>query len=124
MTEGALFIGWGALIPGREIAALDVFKEAKTFYEGLLKKGEITTFEPVLLSHVGSPFYGFFLLRGDTTKLATLVNQDAFMHLTTKASLVCENIAVIPAFVGSAVSQIIDTYRTEINTLALQHQHV
>lgn len=124
MTEGALFIGWGSLIPGREIAALDVFKEAKTFYEELQKKGEIVTFEPVLLSHVGSPFYGFFLLRGDTAKLATLVSQDAFMRLTTKASLVCENIAVIPAFVGSAVSRIIDTYRTEINTLALQHQHV
>ena len=124
MKDGALFIGWGSPIAGREVAGLDVFKEAKAFYEGLLKRGEITGFEPVLLSHVGGPLYGFFLLRGETTKLAKLMTEDAFVQLSTKASLVCEKLTIIPAYVGDAVAKMIETYRTEVNTLALQHQHV
>jgi hypothetical protein len=124
MKEGALFIGWGSPIAGREIAGLDVFKEAKEFYEGLLKRGEITGFEPVLLSHVGGPLYGFFLLRGESTKLAKLITEDGFVRLSTKASLVCEKVAIVPAFVGDSVAKMIETYRTEVNTLALQHQHV
>jgi len=124
MVEGALFIGWGTPIVGRELASLDVFNEAKKFYDGLQKKGEITSFEPVLLSCVSGPLYGFFLLRGEPAKLANLITQDAFVKLSTKASLVCKNIAIMPAYIGTSLSKMIETYRTEVNTLALQHQHV
>lgn len=124
MTEGALFIGWGTPIPGRETAALEVFNEAKDFYDGLRKKGEITAFEPVLLSHVGGPIEGFFLLRGEPTKLAALSTLDSFIKLTTKASLVCENVTVVPAYIGTTVPKMLEMFRSEINTLALTHQHI
>lgn len=124
MADGALFIGWGAPIVGRELASLEVFQEAKQFYDGLIKRGEIVGYEPVVLSQVGGPLHGYFLLRGDPTRLANLTTQDAFLALTTKASLVCQSISVVPAFVGAAVTKMIDTFRTEVNTLALQHQHV
>lgn len=124
MPEGALFIGWGTPIPGRETSALEVFTEAKEFYEGLRKKGEITAVEPVLLSHVGGPIEGFFLLRGDPVKLATLTTQEAFLKLSTKAALVCKNLTIVPAHVGTTVPKMLEVFRSEINTLALTHQHV
>ena len=124
MQEGALFIAWGTPIPGRETAALDMFKEAKDYYEGLRKKGDILAFEPIILSHVGAPIEGFFLLRGEPAKLAALMTQDAFRRLSTKTALVCKNVMVVPAFVGTSVTTLLDTYRQEVNALALQHQHV
>lgn len=123
MSEGALFIGWGPLVTGRELAAIDLFQETKDFFEGLLKNREITAYEPILLAQVGGPFKGFFVVRGDAMKLNALTMQPDFRRLTTKATLVLENVAVLPAFIGAEVPKIIDTYRTEINTLALQHQH-
>jgi hypothetical protein len=124
MLDGALFIGWGAPIVGRETAGLDVFKAAKEFCEGLRKKNEITGFDTVLLSYVGGAYRGFFLLRGDSMKLANLITREDFVRLTTEASLVCENVTVAPAYVGDSVPQMIDTYRTAVNALALQHHHV
>lgn len=124
MQDGALFIGWGATIAGRETAALDVFNEAKEFYEGLKKTGEITDFEPVLLTHVGGPIEGFFLLYGDPAKLMTVATREDFVRLSTKASLVCKGLTIAPAYVGNAVPTMVETYRTVVNTLALQHQPV
>ena len=124
MTEGALFIAWGSSIPGRETAALDVFKEANDYFEGLRKKGDVLALEPIILSHVGGPIEGFFLLRGDPVKLATLTTQESFRRLTMKTALVCKNVMVVPAFVGTGVTALLETYRQEINALALQHQHV
>lgn len=124
MTEGALFIAWGAPFTGRETAALDLFKEVKEFNETLRKKNEINAFDSVLLSHTGGPYHGFFLLRGDPLKLAALIGREDFIRLATKASLVCEKLTITPAYVGETVPQMIETYRAAVNTLALQHQHV
>lgn len=124
MSEGALFVAWGPPLAGRETAALDLFQEVKDFNETLRKKNDIASFDSVLLSHTGGPYRGFFLLRGDPMKLAGLIGREEFIRLATKASLVCENLTITPAYVGEMVPQMIDTYRTAINTLALQHQHV
>lgn len=124
MSEGALFVAWGNPLAGRETAALDLFKEVKDFNETLRKKNEITGFDSVLLSYTGGPYRGFFILRGDPTKLAVLIGREDFIRLSTKASLICANLTIAPAYVGEMVPQMMETYRTEINTLALQHQHV
>lgn len=124
MPNGALFIGWGDPITGRETASLDMFREAKEFYDGLRKKGEIAEVEPVLLAHVGGPLRGFFLLHGDPAKLAALTIREDFLKLTAKASLVCKDLTIAPAYTDEAVPRVFEMYRTAINTLALQHQHV
>lgn len=124
MQEGALLIAWGAPIVGRETMGLEVFREAKDFNETLRKKNEITGFETVLLSYIPGIPRGFFLLRGEPTKLAAIVAREEFVQLTTKASLVCEDVTVVPAYVGDAAAKMIETYRTALNTLALQHQHI
>jgi len=124
MQETALFIAWGAPIVGREMVGLEVFKEAKEFNETLKKRNEITSFDTVLLDPIPGEFRGFFLLRGDPKKLSALIDREDFVQLTTKASLVCENFTIARAYVGDGVLKMVDTYRTAINTLALQHQHI
>ncbi len=65
MAMGALFIGWGAGVPGRERQGLQVFNEGLQYYAGLQQRREIESFEPVLLEPHGGDLYGFILIKGD-----------------------------------------------------------
>jgi hypothetical protein len=112
MKDGALFVGWGAPLPGREIFALEVFNEVKLFFEGLKKKNEITNFEPFLLSHYGGPLRGFFILRGEPIQLAALVTREDFIRLTEKAALAVKNLTIVPTFVGDGIPKLLETVRT------------
>ena len=42
MAKGALFVGWGALIPGREKAAKQVLGEAMQYLHRLEQEGNST----------------------------------------------------------------------------------
>jgi hypothetical protein len=121
MTDGALFVGWGAPHPGREILALDIYNEAKTFYEGLKKKGDITSFEPFVLALNGGPLRGFLILRGDPLKLANLTVREDFLRLAQKASIAIENLMIVPMFVGDAIPKMFDELRQTATLLVPQH---
>ncbi len=121
MTDGALFVGWGAPLPGREILALDIFKEVTQFYEGLKKKGDITAFEPFVLNMNGGPLRGFFVIRGDQAKLATLMLREDFLKLAEKSTLAVQNPTIVPLFVGDAIPKLFDTLRTAATMIVPQH---
>ena len=121
MTDGALFVGWGAPHPGREILALDIYDEAKTFYQGLKKKGDITSFEPFVLTLNGGPLRGFLILRGDALKLANLAIRDDFLRLAQKASIAVENLTIVPMLVGDAIPKALDELRQAATLLVPQH---
>ena len=50
--------------------------------------------------------------------------EDELGSLADSLNRIGENLTITPAYVGEMVPQMIETYRTAINTLALQHQHV
>src|ERR671928_154888 len=53
MAKGALFVGWGALIPGREAAARRVLGDAMQYLQRLQQAGTIDSFEAVALEPHG-----------------------------------------------------------------------
>ena len=59
MADYGLFIGWGALVRGRELKGLEVFNESIQFWADHQKKGNIESFEPVLLTPHGGDLAGF-----------------------------------------------------------------
>ncbi len=65
MAMGALFIGWGQAVHGREQKALEVFQEALRYSGRLQQDGEIQSFEPVALEPHGGDLAGFLLINGD-----------------------------------------------------------
>ena len=69
MADYGLFIGWGALVRGRELKGLEVFNESIQFWADHQKKGNIESFEPVLLTPHGGDLAGFLLIKGEGTKL-------------------------------------------------------
>jgi hypothetical protein len=53
MAGEALFIGWGAVVRGREKQALQVFQESMEYYGKLRQGGRIERFDVLLLGPHG-----------------------------------------------------------------------
>ena len=105
MATGALFIGWGAGVPGRERQALQVFNEAMQYWAGLQQRGEIESFETVLLEPHGGDLYGFILIKGDQEQLARLRTEQEFVRLYTRAGLVVRDLGVVGASFGEELQR-------------------
>ncbi|MBV9328221.1 MAG: hypothetical protein JO352_31275 [Chloroflexi bacterium] len=103
MAMGAVFIGWGPAVRGREQKALEVFQEAVQYWGRMQQQGEIQSFEPVALEPHGGDLNGFCLIKGDADKLARLRVSNEFIALNTRAQMVVENFGVAGAFVGEGL---------------------
>ncbi|HEY7269207.1 MAG TPA: hypothetical protein VH951_05225 [Dehalococcoidia bacterium] len=106
MAMGALFIGWGPSVRGREQKSLAVFQEALEYWGRMQQQGEITSFEPVQLEPHGGDLSGFCLIKGDPEKLARLRVSDEFIALNARGQMVVDNFGVIGAFVGDGLQSL------------------
>jgi hypothetical protein len=105
MAGEALFIGWGAVVRGREKQALQVFQESMEYYGRLQQEGRIDSFEPILLAPHGGDLNGFVILRGDRKALAEIRFSDEFERLIARASAIIESPGVTPAYGGESLAQ-------------------
>ena len=117
MAMGALFIGWGPAVRGRETRALQVFQEALAYYTRLQQQGEIQSFEAIALEPHGGDLGGFLLVKGDSEKLARLRISDETIAINTRAQLVVENFGVTGAFVGEGLQRLFDDFGKQASEL-------
>jgi hypothetical protein len=118
MATGALMIGWGHVVPGREQKSLQVFNEAIQYYTQLVQKGTIESFEPVALEPHGGDLQGFVLVRGDREKLNALRTSEEFLRLNNRAALVVNNLGVINAFIGEELQRLFADFGTQAAELS------
>ena len=105
MSGEALFIGWGAVVRGREKQALQVFQESMEYYGKLQQDGQIEGFDVFLLSPHGGELAGFVILRGDRKALAAVRFSDEFERLIARASAIIDRPGVVPAYGGEALAK-------------------
>jgi hypothetical protein len=117
MADAGLFVGFGLPVRGREEQAVDIFGEAMTYYTGLREQGEIEDFDVVLLESHGGDLGGFFLLQGESEKLAALRATEDFRRLSIRASLIVENFGVVGAVVGDGIGDQMALYQAQIADL-------
>ncbi len=118
MATGALVIGWGSVIQGREQKSLQVFNEAIQYYARLQQQGTIESFEPVALEPHGGDLQGFLLIRGDREKLNALRTSEEFLRLNNRAALVVNNLGVITAFIGEELQRLFTDFGTQASELS------
>ena len=99
----ALFIGWGAVVRGREKQALQVFHESMEYYGRLQQEGRIEGFDVVLLAPHGGDMNGFVVLRGDRQALEDVRFSDEFERLLVRAASIIDAPGVVPAYTGVAL---------------------
>ncbi len=117
MAEAVLFIGWGAVIPGREQKSLQVFGEGVAYWQRLQEQGEIESFEAVQLEPHGGELAGFVLMRGERDKLERVRYSDEFLRLNARAGLVVTNFGVVAGFSGEALTRQFATFQEQASEL-------
>jgi hypothetical protein len=105
MAGDALFLGWGPVVRGRELKALEVFQETLAYYGTLQQDGLIDSFEPVLIGPHGGGLAGFILLRGARASLDEIRSGEEFQRLVARAAAVVDDVGVIDAYTGEALAQ-------------------
>lgn len=117
MADAALFVGWGAPIPGRETKGLEVFAEALAFHGGLQESGAIESVDVVLLAPHGGDLSGFIVLRGSEDQMSALRGNEEFQRINARASLVVERLGVVDAVVDDGVGEQVSLYQEAIGAV-------
>ena len=110
MADAGLFIGWGEVVRGREAEAVETFGATMEYFGGLQADGTIESVEPVFLEPHGGDLQGFFFLRGDAEKLATLRVDYEFQSTIIRAGLIVDNIGVVGASTGARLERLMGSY--------------
>ncbi len=118
MADAGLFIGWGAVVRGRETAALEVFDETISFFARQQEEGAIASFEPVFLEPHGGDLDGFILARGDADKLAAIRVSDEFAQLMIRAGFIVDGLGVVGADLEGRLQQQMQYYSEQIGAFA------
>jgi hypothetical protein len=105
MADDALFIGWGAVVRGREQRALEVFGETVSFWQEAQSNGRVDGFEPCLLQPHGGGLAGFMLVHGERAQLDALSASPEFARLMARAGSIVEELGVVRAYCGEALAQ-------------------
>jgi hypothetical protein len=114
MADDALFIGWGAVVRGREQQALEVFGETVAFWQEAQANG----FEPCLLQPHGGGLAGFMLIHGERTKLDAISASPEFARLMARANTIVEELGVVRAYCGEALAQQMGLFQEASSALA------
>jgi hypothetical protein len=114
MADAGLFIGWGEVVRGREDRALDVFNETIEYYGQLQSDGRIESFDVALLEPHGGELQGFVILRGSEEQIDNVHRDDDFQRLMTKASLIVDDLGLIPAYIGEGLGRAMSIYQEEL----------
>ena len=117
MSKGALFVGWGALIPGREEAAQKVLKEAIQYLQRLQQEGAIDSFEAVALEPHGGDLAGFVLVKGDKEIVAELRVSAEFVRITARVQLVHSHVGVVGAYTGAEMQTLFQMWDQQTEEL-------
>ena len=118
MANGALFIGFGQVVRGREARAVEVFNEGPAYYAGLQEAGTIESWQVVVLSPHGGDLGGFFLLTGDREKLAALTADDEFDRRMTRADLIVDGLGIVQGTVNEGLARGMEIYQDEVGQLS------
>jgi hypothetical protein len=86
MKENVLFFGWNRPLPGREKISTQHFGEFVQYLQGLQKNGTIQSFEPIFLGPHGGDLNGFFLIKGEGSKLDQLADSEEWIKHTIRAN--------------------------------------
>ncbi len=114
MADAAIFVGFGQPARAREPQALELFNQTVRYYSELQERGEIESFEPVILEPHGGDLGGFFLLRGERAKLDRVRASEEFMRISTRAGLVVESFGVVMGFTGDGLAAQMSRYEQQV----------
>jgi hypothetical protein len=105
MSANVIFMGWNRPVTGRETQSGQLFQEVMQYLGGLQQAGTIQSFDTVLLSPHGGDLNGFFLIRGESTKLDALQASEEWLAHVTRGGIVMEGLGVVRGATGELIME-------------------
>lgn len=116
MDSNIVFFAWNRSIPGREHLSGEHFTEFVQYLTGLQQTTTITSFDVVLLDSHGGDLNGFFLIKGDNTKLDSLLASEQWRTHLIRAALHLEGSGAVRGATGDQVMERMDVWTKNIPT--------
>ena len=110
MSTNCVFFGWNGSTRGRERLSAEHFQDFVQYLSGQQQKGNVKSFEAVFLDPHGGELNGFFLIRGDSTKLDALIASDEWVTHKTRALLHLDQLGVVRGVTGELIPQRMDLW--------------
>ncbi len=110
MGSNVILFGWDRSIPGRERLSAEHFQDFVKYLGSLQQKGSIQSFETVFLNQHGGDMNGFFLIRGETGKLDSLVSSQDWQTHMMRAALHLQRSGAVRGQTGDSVMKFMETW--------------
>ena len=117
MADRALFVGFGQPVRGREERAVEVFNEFVGMLGRMQSEARVEGMDVTLLDPHGGDLGGFFMVHGSEAQCAALPNDEEFRRAMIDASLIVENLGVVPAATGEGVGPEMAMYSEAVGKL-------
>lgn len=103
MASNAIFFGWNRSIPGRERISEQHFGEFVQYLTGLQEQGLVQSFDATFLNPHGGDMNGFFLIRGDSDSLSSIMRTEEWTAHMTRAAMHLDGAGAVTGATGEMV---------------------
>ncbi|MGE2719630.1 hypothetical protein [Mycolicibacterium celeriflavum] len=111
MAEAGLWIAWGIPVRGREVQALEFFRESLEGYGAqLLRDGLIERYDVAILSPQNIELGGFVLIQGSKEQIDALRRDADFQQFVNGVQLVADKVGMVDAWVNDGLEDAFGLY--------------
>jgi hypothetical protein len=114
MADRVLFISWGEVVRGREVAALENFNETIGLYGQAQQDGRIEGFDVVLLDP-SMEIAGYMQLHGSAEQLTELKASEDFRRNLAASSLIVDNLKMAEGYTNDGIAKEMEYYQDAIS---------
>src|SRR5437762_9783685 len=104
MADRVLFVSWGEVVRGREVAALENFNETIGLYGRMQQDGRMESFDVVLLDP-SLDIAGYFAIHGSAEQLAALKEDPEFRSALYSGSLIVDNLKMAEGYTNEGIAK-------------------
>ena len=114
MADRVLFISWGQVVRGREVAALENFNETVGLYGRFQQEGKVESFDVVMLDPA-TGIDGYMAIHGSADQIAALKQNEEFRSALAAGSLIVDDLKMADGYTGEAIAREMGIYQEAIS---------
>lgn len=111
MAEAGLWIAWGIPTRGREVRALELFRQSLEGYGAqLLRDEKIERYDVAILRPQNIELGGFVLVQGSKDQIDALRRDEDFQQFVNHIQLVADRVGMVDAWVNDGLEEAFGLY--------------
>ncbi|KUH66989.1 hypothetical protein AU184_04055 [Mycolicibacterium novocastrense] len=120
MADAGIWIAWGIPTRGREVQALELFRESLEGYGAQLLRDEaIERYDVAVLRPQNMELGGFVLIQGSQEQIDALRRTEDFQQFVTQVQLVADSVGMVDAWVNDGLGDAFNLYEKALRKAGL-----